>query len=186
MLRIKFPRNYNENVDLNTLLTKYSSGSTLKDKLLFCTLKIAFKVLVKIPLGVGKKNKKIILSKIDFKGLMAKYVGQDKMILCEVPKYGYTSYCRSSLRFNDLVIMTIHEDDMLQLFNPSKGDIVVDVGAYLGRYTLTSSIRVGENGKVIAIEADPSHYEMLNKNLELNKISNVTTINCMWVQKICI
>ena len=82
-------------------------------------------------------------------------------------------------RFNDLIIMTIHEDDLLQLFCPTKGDIVVDVGAYLGRYALTSSNLVGENGKVVAIEGDPSHYEMLNKNLKLNRTSNVTAINCM-------
>ena len=72
------------------------------------------------------------------------------------------------------MIMTIHEDDILQLFRPTKGDIVVDLGAYLGRYTLTSSNLVGENGRVVAIEGDPSHYEMLDKNLKLNKVSNVT------------
>ena len=109
---------------------------------------------------------------------MAKFVGQGNMIV-EVPKYGYKSYCRTWSKFNDLIIMTIHEDDMLQLFRPTKGDIVVDVGAYLGRYTLTSSNLVGENGKVVAIEGDPSHYEMLNKNLKLNRTSNVTAINCM-------
>jgi FkbM family methyltransferase len=77
------------------------------------------------------------------------------------------------------MIMTVHEDDILQLFRPTKGDVVVDLGAYLGRYTLTSSNLVGENGKVIAIEGDPSHYDILKKNLKLNKVSNVTAISCM-------
>jgi len=75
--------------------------------------------------------------------------------------------------------MTTHEEDLVQLFRPTKGDIVVDVGAYLGRYTLTSSNLVGVNGRVVAIEGDPSHYKMLDKNLKLNKTSNVTAINCM-------
>ena len=110
--------------------------------------------------------------------LMAKFVGKGSMIV-EVPKYGYKSYCRTWSNFNDLMIMTVHEDDILQLFRPTKGDTVVDLGAYLGRYTLTSSNLVGENGKVIAIEGDPSHYEMLDKNLKLNKVSNVTAISCM-------
>jgi FkbM family methyltransferase len=100
-------------------------------------------------------------------------------MIVEVPKYGYKSYCRTWSNFNDLMIMTVHEDDLLQLFRPTKGDIVVDVGAYLGRYALTSSNLVGENGKVVAIEGDPSHYEMLNKNLKLNKTTNVTAISCM-------
>ena len=109
---------------------------------------------------------------------MAKFVGQGNMIV-EVPKYGYKSYCRTWSNFNDLIIMTTHEDDLLQLFRPTKGDIVVDVGAYLGRYTLTSSNLVGKSGRVVAIEGDPSHYEMLDKNLKLNKVSNVTAISCM-------
>jgi FkbM family methyltransferase len=180
MLNIKFPSNYNQNVGLNTLLMKYSSGLSLKDKFLFSILKMYYRGLrARNRLAVGKKNRKNTLSRIDFKDLIAKFVGKDNMIICEVPKYSYKSYCRTGNYFNDLVIMTTHEDDMLQLFNPGEGDIVVDVGAYLGRYTLTSSRRVGEYGKVISIEADPSHYDMLNKNLKLNKMSNVIAINCM-------
>jgi FkbM family methyltransferase len=159
---------------------KYSIGLSIKDKFLFSILKIYYRGLrVKSRLLVRKKNRRNTLSKIDFKDLLAKFVGKDSMIVCEVPKYGYKSYCRTRNNFNDLVIMTIHEDDVLQLFNPREGDIVVDVGAYLGRYTLTSSRRVGEYGKVISIEADPDHYNMLNKNLKLNKMSNVIAINCM-------
>jgi FkbM family methyltransferase len=38
---------------------------------------------------------------------------------------------------------------------------------------------LGKNGRVVAIEGDPSHFEMLNKNLKLNKVSNVMAIDCM-------
>ena len=110
--------------------------------------------------------------------MLAKVVGQGSMIV-DVPKYGYKSYCCTWSNFNDLMIMTVHEDDLLQLFRPTKGDVIVDVGAYLGRYTLTSSNLVGKSGKVVAIEGDPSHYEILKKNLKLNKVSNVTAISCM-------
>jgi FkbM family methyltransferase len=180
LLRIKFPSNYNQSEGVNTLLIKYGSGFTLKDKLSFSILKISYLGLwLTTKLVLGEKKRKNILSKIEFRGLMAKFVGPNNMIECEVPKYGYKSYCRTYNSFNDLVIMTKHDDDMLQLFRPIKRDIVVDVGAYVGRYTLTSSKRVGDTGKVIAIEGDLSHYEMLNKNLKLNRISNVTAINCM-------
>src|SRR5215204_2927723 len=193
MLKIKFPSTYNEsNYSLNALLVNYSSGLSLKDKFLFFILKMYYRGLrLKARLALGEEKRKNILSKIDFMALMAKFVGQGSMIF-EVPKYGYKSYCRtwtfyiSKMNdppcysiFNDLIIMTVHEDDLLQLFRPAKGEIVVDVGAYLGRYALTSSNLVGESGKVIAIEGDPSHYEMLNKNLKLNKTSNVTAVSCM-------
>jgi FkbM family methyltransferase len=188
VLKIRITSNYNQNIGLNTLLVKYGSGLLLEDKLLFFILKMYYRSLRlkarglrKARLALEDKNRKNLpsSSKIDFTDLMAKFVGKDNMIVCEVPKYGYKSYCRTWNYFNDLMIMTIHGDDMLQLFRPTKGDIVVDIGAYLGRYTLTSSNLVGESGRVIAIEGDPSHYEILKKNLKLNKVSNVTAISCM-------
>ena len=188
MLKIKFPSSYNRNDNsLNSLLVKYSKGLFLEDKFLFLILKIYYRGLRlkarglrKAHLVLGDKDRKNLPSpsKIEFKDLLAKFVGQGNLMV-EVPKYGYKSYCRTWNYFNDLFIMTIHEDDMLQLFNPREGDIVVDVGAYVGRYTLTSSRRVGEYGKVVAIEGDPSHFAMLNKNLKLNRIDNVRAINCM-------
>ena len=187
MLKIKFPSNYNLNdYSWNSLLVD-SSGLTLTDKFLFSILKMYYRDLRlkarglrKARLVLGDKEIKNLPSpsKIYFMDLMAKFVGKGNMIV-EVPKYGYKSYCRTWLKFHDLIMMTVHEDDILQLFRPTKGDIVVDVGACLGRYTLTSSNLVGESGKVVAIEGDPSHYEMLKKNIKLNKVSNVTAINCM-------
>ena len=187
MLKIRFPSYYNQsNSSWNSLLVE-SSGLTLKDKLSFSILKMYYRGLRlkarglrKARRALGDKNRQNLPSpsKVYFMDLMAKFVGQGNLIV-EVPKYGYKSYCRTWNNFNDLMIMTVHEDDLLQLFRPTKGDIVVDVGAYLGRYTLTSSNLVGKSGRVVAIEGDPSHYEMLNKNLKLNKTSNVTAINCM-------
>ena len=169
MLKIRFPSDYNQNVSYNDL-----SGLTLKDKLLLSILKMYYRSLRlkarglrKARLVLGDKERKNLHSpsKIYFMDLVAKFVGQGNMIVCEVPKYGYKSYCRTDNSFNDLFIMTIHEDDMLQLFRPVKGDIVVDIGVYLGRYTLTSSNLVGESGRVIAIEGDPYNYEILIKTL---------------------
>ena len=187
MLKIRFPSDYNQNdYSWNSLLVD-SSGLTFKDKLLFFILKMYYRGLRlkarglrKARLALGDKERKNLPSpsKVNFMDLLAKFVGQGNMIV-QVPKYGYKSYCRTWFKFHDLIIMTVHEDDILQLFCPTKGDIVVDLGACLGRYTLISSNLVGENGRVLAIEGDPSHYEMLNKNLKLNKVSNVTAINCM-------
>ena len=42
MLKIRFPSNYNQNVGVNRLLLRYSSGVTLKDKLSFFILKISY------------------------------------------------------------------------------------------------------------------------------------------------
>ena len=76
-----------------------------------------------------------------------------------------------------IYFMTIREDDIIEHFQPKQGDIVIDVGAHLGRYTIISSYKVGKEGKVIAIEAHPMICEKLNKNLELNKVTNTIILN---------
>jgi precorrin-6B methylase 2 len=49
--------------------------------------------------------------------------------------------------------MVAHEDDIVEQFSPKIGDIVIDVGTAFGFYTILASKRVGQQGKVIAIEA---------------------------------
>jgi len=65
----------------------------------------------------------------------------------------------------------------LKRFNPNEGDIIVDLGAYVGKYTLPSAKLAGDEGHVIAVEPVPENYEALKKNIELNDFSNVTALN---------
>jgi FkbM family methyltransferase len=73
--------------------------------------------------------------------------------------------------------MTKHEEEIIELFHPKEGDTVVDIGAHMGRYTITSSKSVGSSGKVIAVEAHPYNYRILQHNLSLNKLTNVNALN---------
>ena len=57
-----------------------------------------------------------------------------------------------------------------------KGDIVIDVGANIGYYTLNFAKLVGESGHVFAFEPDPSNFELLSKNIKENNYNNVTLI----------
>lgn len=59
----------------------------------------------------------------------------------------------------------------------NKGDIVVDMGANIGYYTLIFAGLVGKNGKVFAFEPDPENFAILSKNVEENKLENVILIN---------
>ena len=57
-----------------------------------------------------------------------------------------------------------------------KGDIVVDVGANIGYYTLILAQLVGELGHVYAFEPEPSNFELLSKNVKENKHNHVTLV----------
>ena len=50
-------------------------------------------------------------------------------------------------------------------------------GAYWSLYLIIASKSVGLNGKVIAIEADPENFNILNRNIQLNKLTNVIALN---------
>lgn len=53
------------------------------------------------------------------------------------------------------------------------GNIVVDLGANIGYYTLIFSKLVGDSGLVLAFEPDPQNFSILKRNVEANKCSNI-------------
>jgi|SRR5688572_12724575 len=102
-------------------------------------------------------------------------LGNPNLITLYVPKYKYKVYCPATI--DDFVNMTTREQEIIEHFNPKKNDTVVDIGAHLGRYSLISAKRVDNGGKVISIEANPLVLERLKKNLELNELTNTTSLN---------
>jgi FkbM family methyltransferase len=53
------------------------------------------------------------------------------------------------------------------------GDTVIDVGANIGYFTLLASRRIGASGTVFAFEPLPRTRDGLERNLQLNGVSNV-------------
>lgn len=56
------------------------------------------------------------------------------------------------------------------------GSVALDVGANVGWHTLLMSRLVGSEGRVLAVEANPSVRSMLEKHLSLNNAGNVRVI----------
>ena len=66
-------------------------------------------------------------------------------------------------------------DVLLPLLTP--GDIVVDVGAYIGTHTIPFAKATLPNGGVYAIEPQRMSFAFLNTNIVLNNLMNVIAIN---------
>ncbi len=56
------------------------------------------------------------------------------------------------------------------------GEVIVDLGANIGYYTLIFARLVGEKGRVYAFEPDPENFALLKKNVEINGYKNVVLV----------
>ena len=70
--------------------------------------------------------------------------------------------------------------DALEFFRAylKPGDLVIDVGANIGDTALTSSLQIGDNGKIWAVEPHPRTFAFLTANINLNHALNIAPINC--------
>lgn len=57
------------------------------------------------------------------------------------------------------------------------GMVAMDCGAHIGEYTLLFASLVGPEGRVYAFEPDPRVFAYLEKNVALNRLSNVVVKN---------
>jgi FkbM family methyltransferase len=73
-----------------------------------------------------------------------------------------------------LYIVVFHEDWMERYLEIGEGDVFVDIGAHVGKYTIPASRKAS---RVIAIEADPENYRTLVHNIGLNDADNVDAVN---------
>ena len=69
----------------------------------------------------------------------------------------------------------VHEKSTTKLFEKviKKGNVVLDLGANIGYFTLLSARLVGPKGKVYAFEPEPRNFSFLKKNVELNNYTQV-------------
>jgi FkbM family methyltransferase len=67
------------------------------------------------------------------------------------------------------------QDEIYEKFYiPKYGDVVVDIGAYVGMFTVKTSLRVGLGGSVIAIEPAKANIRYLERNTK--SLANVTIV----------
>ncbi len=66
--------------------------------------------------------------------------------------------------------------DPVEWLAPKSGEVVLDIGANVGFYTMRASRAVGPAGQVVALEPSEHNAQQLEQNLRLNGLSNVRVI----------
>lgn len=177
--------------DIRSWLTREPKESVMPlfDRCTLLILKagyICIRILFRLCLGKRRRNQlqlyrrlyvddNIIPSynviKFFYKSMRFLRLGNPALLKVYAKEYDYKYYCRVE-EFNP-----DREEDIVKLFRPKEGNIVVDVGAHIGKYTIIASKMVGSKGKVIAIEAHPVNYDILKKNIVINRLNNVVALN---------
>jgi FkbM family methyltransferase len=167
----------------NNWWLKEVKGARVFDKFVLGLLKAIYRgTRFSLRLILGRKRTDRIYQQrnINFKDFLyssTRIMRVSKKLLLEihVPNHDYRIHC--PLNKEDFIVMTKHEEEIIGIFRPKEGDIVVDIGAHMGRYTIPSAKSVGVSGKVIAVEAHPYNFGILQHNLKLNKLTNVSALN---------
>jgi FkbM family methyltransferase len=175
---------YLEYAGTNRWWLKEVKGARVFDKFIFGLLKSIFlgtRFLLRVLLGRRTRDRLFSERNLNFKDFLyssARLLRVDNYLLLDihVPNHDYRIHC--PLNKEDFIVMTKHEEQIMGLFRPSEGDTVVDIGAHMGRYTIPCSKSAGMSGKVVAIEAHPYNFRILQHNLRLNKLKNVSLLNC--------
>ena len=172
-------------------LLRQLRGAKFHDKCILSSVKIIYlgiRAVLRLFLGREKRDKFYLKHNISFGNFLYKsleFLRLDNCVLVVFtsPKYGYEFLSPITRSMNNFLIhdiytsMVSHEDDIVEQFSPKVGDIVIDVGAAFGFYTLLASKKVGQAGKVVAIETQPNIFDILNRNIKLNKLTNIISLN---------
>lgn len=136
-------------------------GHTTKDKIIIATYATNF-ILNTIRKLIGVKKKHDLISDVTIKN-------EDGLF-----------HCANNI-IPIITASTFHEPEIKKtiLKHIKPKDVFIDVGANIGKYTIIIGSKLQKKGgKVIAFEPLPANFELLQKNIKLNKLNNVTPIKC--------
>lgn len=102
------------------------------------------------------------------------------------PEFSYSYFTNHfTVRFQEMEIKTLI-NPCFELINewrgytlkktPKLGEVVIDAGAATAFVTMLFAKKVGDSGKVYALEPDQKMFKILCYNLKINKITNVIPI----------
>ena len=93
-------------------------------------------------------------------------------------KYNDTKYVLIDLSSLSIFYKNYEPNVLRIILNQlSKGDVFIDIGAHIGKYSFLSAKKVGANGKVIAVEPNPIAFKALKSGIKENRLANVIPLN---------
>ncbi|HLF53771.1 MAG TPA: FkbM family methyltransferase [Candidatus Nanoarchaeia archaeon] len=73
-------------------------------------------------------------------------------------------------------VSSAHDPSVHKFLKHMNKGVFIDVGAHYGSMSIQVGKQMLNHGKIIAIEPEPSYYNMLLKNIKLNRLNNIVAI----------
>ena len=110
-----------------------------------------------------------------------KYVLWRQSLVRRIHDYKLCLDLRDGGLSKDIAIRGTREEQLKYIIDREvgPGDVVLDIGANIGYYTIMLASRVGDSGRVYAIEPEPKNFELLRTNIELNGVGSV--VKAYWL-----
>jgi len=96
--------------------------------------------------------------------------------LAESSTFDWTAAQISAWLANMVDVFEMHRDWYFHQYEPREGDVVLDVGAGVGEDTILLSEAVGARGRVLAVEAHPETFRLLQKTCRYNRLENTVCV----------
>lgn len=108
-------------------------------------------------------------------------------VICTInPNAHYTFHIDHGIRFKyplntsigyNLFVSQFEQDELDFAYSYLKpGDTFIDIGANGGIFSLYASQKVGDTGRVYAFEPDERMLALMNENIKLNNLQNITVV----------
>jgi FkbM family methyltransferase len=95
----------------------------------------------------------------------------------QLRRFEYDGYDIVYPRFHFQFIKEVFFLDVYRTNLLKENDIVLDLGASTGDFCIIASRKVGNSGRVIAVEPDIENYKLLKSNIERNNCKNILPVN---------
>jgi len=64
----------------------------------------------------------------------------------------------------------------LKEYEPKENDIIIDLGAFSGMFSIYCAVKMNNTGKILAFEPSKENLKLLRKAIELNNLTNIEII----------
>ena len=145
--------------------------TTIPKKDWFLLSKSIFKTIIKYPDSVFFRNPSSSKTHFLTDFLLREIIVKSPSGLLFVARPKYEDLAR--FLFSEIVAKW----EPISKINIHEKNIILDIGANVGFYSIKLSSLVGNSGKIISFEPDPHSFSTLKRNCELNKLKNVEIYN---------